>query len=137
MALDHPFDTSDGDVLGSSSPWDGNSAFPSKIVMAYRSPKFELWAKTFTDNDLRALDVIWGGEENFDLLIDGGLLAHDHHHGRSVQMLCDDHVHICVMFLVNYLEMIFPYHPDFDWMFGSFQAGCSEKFHDQIFEHLS
>ena len=62
LGMEHPFDQSDGDVFGSSSPWAGNSAFPSETVMAYRSPKFGEWSNNFTDNDLRALESIWGSE---------------------------------------------------------------------------
>ncbi len=132
LGLEHPFDQSDGDVFGSSSPWDGNSAFPSETVMAYRSPQFGLWSNTFTSNDLRALELIWGSE-NADPLINGGLLSHDHHEG-SASMIFEEQVH--VLALDHSASSVSHHHPDLDWLFGSFQGGCSDNLYERILGHL-
>ena len=132
LGMEHPFDQSDGDVFGSSSPWAGNSAFPSETVMAYRSPKFGEWSNNFTDNDLRALEAIWGSEEDFDSLTDGGLFVH--HHERSGQMIFDEQVHILA--LDDSVGSVSHHHFDLNSLFGSFQSGCSENLHELIFGHL-
>ena len=101
--------------------------------MAYRSPQFGDWSNTFTDNDLRALELIWGSEEYFDPLIDGGLLAH-HHDGQSTSMIFDEQVH--VLALDHSAASGSNHHPDLDWLFGSFQGGCSDNLYERILGHL-
>jgi len=135
LGLEHPFDPSDGDVFGSTSPWDGNSALPSETVMAYRSPLFGLWSNAFTDNDLRALKLIWG-DENVDPLIDGGLLAHDDHHLRRVETIWDEYVH--VLALDDSVLSGVHSNSDLDWLFGSCKASLSHShiFDDENFTHI-
>ncbi|WP_155724873.1 matrixin family metalloprotease [Prochlorococcus marinus] len=131
LGLEHPFDNSDGDAVdGITDPW--NSAYPEETVMAYRSPQFGLWSNTFTRNDLRALQLIWGSEYA-DPLINGGLLAHDHH-GESASMLFDEQVH--VLALDHSAASGSHEHSDLDWLFGSFQGGCRDHFFEQILGHL-
>ena len=60
MGLEHPFDTSDGDVYLSSSP--SRSAFPEDTVMAYRDPQGSRWPANYSNNDIAALQAIWGAE---------------------------------------------------------------------------
>ena len=60
MGLEHPFDTSDGDVYLSSSP--SRSAFPEDTVMAYRDPQGRRWPAKYSNNDIAALQTIWGVE---------------------------------------------------------------------------
>ncbi len=59
LGLEHPFDNQDGDIYkGIISPWD--SAFPEDTVMAYRAPRTGSWPQSLTENDLTALELIWG-----------------------------------------------------------------------------
>ena len=60
MGLEHPFDTSDGDVYLSASP--ARSAFPEDTVMAYRDPQGVRWPARYSANDIAALQAIWGIE---------------------------------------------------------------------------
>ncbi|WP_115125939.1 hypothetical protein [Synechococcus sp. GEYO] len=64
LGLEHPFENKDGDaVKGIIDPW--NSSYPEETVMAYRSPKGNLWPDFFTDNDLNALIHVWGAEHQW------------------------------------------------------------------------
>ena len=64
LGLEHPFDNRDGDLLnGDSSAW--TSAYPEQTVMAYREPIGDSWPDLFSLSDLRALEVLWGREDQF------------------------------------------------------------------------
>lgn len=58
LGLEHPFDNSDGDYYISTDPY--LSAFPEDTLMAYRSPRGGSWPERFTNNDIAALQAIWG-----------------------------------------------------------------------------
>ena len=58
LGLEHPFDTSDGDVFISSDPTKG--AYPEDTVMAYRSPEGVQWPDWYSVNDIQALVTLWG-----------------------------------------------------------------------------
>jgi len=60
LGLEHPFDGGDGDVYGSSDPYQ--SAFPEQTVMAYRNPLSGSWPTWYSDSDLEALVGLWGSE---------------------------------------------------------------------------
>ena len=61
LGLEHPFEDSDGDVFnGITDPW--TSAYPENTVMAYRSPSEGSWPDFYTQNDVSALQSIWGKE---------------------------------------------------------------------------
>ena len=58
LGLEHPFDSSDGDVFVSAN--SSRSAYPEETLMAYRSPLGDQWPIWFSSNDLAALKAIWG-----------------------------------------------------------------------------
>ena len=59
LGLEHPFDNTDGDCIGSTDPWSNGSAHTGHTLMAYRNPPGKV--KTFfTELDIAALQVIWG-----------------------------------------------------------------------------
>ena len=58
LGLEHPFDSSDGDVFESAN--SSRSAYPEETLMAYRSPLGDQWPTWFSSNDLAALKAIWG-----------------------------------------------------------------------------
>ena len=59
LGLEHPFDNTDGDCIGSTDPWSKGSAHTGHTLMAYRNPPGKV--KTFfTELDIAALQVIWG-----------------------------------------------------------------------------
>ena len=58
LGLEHPFDSSDGDVFVSAN--SSLSAYPEETLMAYRSPWADQWPTWFSNNDLAALKAIWG-----------------------------------------------------------------------------
>ena len=59
LGLEHPFDNTDGDCIGSTDPWSNGSAHTGHTLMAYRNPPGKV--KTFfTELDIEALQVIWG-----------------------------------------------------------------------------
>lgn len=58
LGLEHPFDSSDGDVFESTN--SSRSAYPEETLMAYRSPLGGQWPTWFSSNDLAALKAIWG-----------------------------------------------------------------------------
>ena len=60
FGLEHPFDSSDGDVYKSSDP--SNSAYPEQTIMAYRSPLSGIWPNWYSDSDLEALVTLLGNE---------------------------------------------------------------------------
>jgi len=60
LGLEHPFDGGDGDVYGSSDPYQ--SAYPEQTVMAYRNPLSGSWPTWYSDSDLEALIGLWGSE---------------------------------------------------------------------------
>lgn len=60
LGLEHPFDNSDGDYHLSSDPY--SSAFPEDTLMAYRSPRGDIWPEWFTRNDIASLQTIWGAQ---------------------------------------------------------------------------
>ena len=61
LGLEHPFDGSDGDAVnGITDPW--RSVFPEDTVMAYRTPSSGNWPTTYSENDWRALEQLWGIE---------------------------------------------------------------------------
>ena len=60
IALEHPFDNSDGDVFGSSN--SSRSAYPEETVMAYRTPESGEWPTWYSANDLAALKAVFGAE---------------------------------------------------------------------------
>ena len=61
LGLEHPFDNTDGDCIGSTDPWSNGSAHTGHTLMAYRNPPGKV--KTFfTELDIAALQVIWGVE---------------------------------------------------------------------------
>ena len=60
FGLEHPFESSDGDVYNSSDPW--NSAYPEQTIMAYRSPLSGIWPNWYSDSDLEALTTLLGKE---------------------------------------------------------------------------
>lgn len=63
LGLEHPFDDDDGDVLdGNTDPW--TSSYPEDTVMAYRNPSRGVWPDFYTQNDINALQSIWGKETN-------------------------------------------------------------------------
>ena len=59
LGLEHPFDDTDGDCIGSTEPWSSGSAHTGHTLMAYRNPPGKV--KTFfTELDIAALQKIWG-----------------------------------------------------------------------------
>ena len=88
LGLEHPFDSSDGDMAkGISDP--SYSSFPEETVMAYRNPLFGKWPPFFTDNDLNALVQIWAAEQSLPVALDGLALSSlggrgDAFHGQHV-----------------------------------------------------
>ena len=59
LGLEHPFDNTDGDCIGSTDPWSNGSAHTGHTLMAYRNPPGKV--KTFfTELDIAALQAIWG-----------------------------------------------------------------------------
>lgn len=58
LGLEHPFDSSDGDFYLSTDPQ--RSAFPEQTVMAYRLPQQGVWPSWYSENDIGALQQIWG-----------------------------------------------------------------------------
>ena len=59
LGLEHPFDNTDGDCIGSTDPWSNRSAHTGHTLMAYRNPPGKV--KTFfTELDIAALQAIWG-----------------------------------------------------------------------------
>lgn len=62
LGLEHPFDNSDGDYYASTN--SGASAFPEDTVMAYRDPQNGSWPIWYSQNDILALQSIWGVEES-------------------------------------------------------------------------
>ena len=61
MGLEHPFDNGDGDFYGSTN--SGASAYPEDSVMSYRSPLGGSWPTWYSNNDIKALQEIWGVEQ--------------------------------------------------------------------------
>ena len=61
MGLEHPFDNGDGDYYGSTN--SGSSAYPEDSVMSYRSPMGGSWPTWYSNNDIKALQEIWGVEQ--------------------------------------------------------------------------
>ena len=61
MGLEHPFDNGDGDYYGSTN--SGASAYPEDSVMSYRSPLGGSWPTWYSNNDIKALQEIWGVEK--------------------------------------------------------------------------
>ena len=59
LGLEHPFDDSDGDCIGSVDPWSQGSAHTGQTLMAYRDPPGNV-RTFFTDLDILALQEIWG-----------------------------------------------------------------------------
>ena len=59
LGLDHPFDNSDGDCIGSTDPWSSRSAHTGHTLMAYRDPPGNV-RTFFTELDILALQEIWG-----------------------------------------------------------------------------
>ena len=59
LGLEHPFDNSDGDCIGSVDPWGQRSAHTGQTLMAYRDPPGNV-RTFFTDLDILALQEIWG-----------------------------------------------------------------------------
>lgn len=62
LGLEHPFDSSDGDVYKTTDP--NLSAFPEDTVMAYRSPQDSLWPEWYSFNDIEALISLWGARKH-------------------------------------------------------------------------
>lgn len=60
LGLEHPFDDADGDVYLSNDP--DRSATPEQTVMSYRRPAGgnDAWPIWYSDNDISALQSIWG-----------------------------------------------------------------------------
>ena len=59
LGLEHPFDNSDGDCLGSTDPWGHRSAHTGHTLMAYKDPPGNV-RTFFTELDILALQEIWG-----------------------------------------------------------------------------
>ena len=59
LGLEHPFDNSDGDCIGSTDPWSSRSAHTGHTLMAYRDPPGNV-RTFFTELDILALQEIWG-----------------------------------------------------------------------------
>ena len=59
LGLEHPFDNSDGDCIGSTDPWSHRSAHTGHTLMAYRDPPGNV-RTFFTELDILALQEIWG-----------------------------------------------------------------------------
>ncbi len=62
LGLEHPFDNGDGDYYASTN--SGASAYPEDTVMAYRTPLNGSWPIWYSQNDILALQSIWGVEES-------------------------------------------------------------------------
>ena len=61
LGLEHPFDSSDGDVFLSSRPL--MNAYPEETVMAYRDPLNSEWPIWYSPSDIDALVSAWGLRE--------------------------------------------------------------------------
>lgn len=62
LGLEHPFDSSDGDVFESTD--SSFSAYPEETMMAYRNPQGGVWPTRFSTSDLAALKAVWGEERS-------------------------------------------------------------------------
>jgi len=61
LGLEHPFDNTDGDCIGSTDPWSNRSAHTGHTLMAYRNPPGRV-NTFFTNFDIATLQAIWGKE---------------------------------------------------------------------------
>ena len=88
LGLEHSFDGSDGDVFQTTNSDRG--AHPEETLMAYRSPRGEVWPNWYSDNDLKALRRLWGREVGggFGDVLTGEQSAHDSWGTRSQQLRC-------------------------------------------------